>query len=114
MPGIWPAVGIDGEQYMDGGSYSLENADLAAGCERVLIISLPAGVPPISIVAADGLRQELRGAQVSIVQPDEASQAAFASVGGNLLDPTVRTAAANTGRDQGRRIAVGDVASLWT
>jgi NTE family protein len=114
VPGIWPVVDIDGERYMDGGTYSIENADLAAGCDRVLIVSLPAAVPPISMVAADRLRQELHGAQVCIVQPDEASQAAFASVGGNLLDPTVRTAAANAGREQGRRIALSDVAGVWT
>jgi NTE family protein len=114
VPGIWPVVHIDGEQYMDGGSYSLENADLAAGYDRVLVVSLPAAVPPISLVAAEGLRQELRGAQVVVVQPDELTQAAFASVGGNLLDPTVRTAAANAGREQGRRFALRDAAGIWT
>jgi NTE family protein len=114
VPGMWPVVDIAGERYMDGGAYSIENADLAAGCDRVVIVSLPAAVPPISIVAADRLRQELGGAQVCVVQPDEASQAAFASVGGNLLDPSVRVAAANAGREQGRRIALSDVAGVWT
>jgi NTE family protein len=113
VPGVWPVVDVGGEQYMDGGAYSIENADLAAGCDRVLVVSLPAGVPPLSVVAADHLRQELRDARVCIVQPDEATQAAFASVGGNLMDPSVRTAAANAGREQGRRIAQADVASVW-
>jgi hypothetical protein len=39
------------------------------------------------------------------VHPDEATEAAFALAGGNLLDPSVREGAARTGRTQGRSIA---------
>jgi len=39
------------------------------------------------------------------VHPDDAAEAAFASVHGNLLDPAVRAPAAHAGREQGRRVA---------
>lgn len=105
VPGIWPAVELDGRKYMDGGLYSIDNADLAEGCEHVLILTLPARVPPLCIASLDSAVNTLRrsGARVDVVHPDEASQAAFASAGGNLLDPSVREAAARAGREQGRR-----------
>jgi len=107
VPGIWPPVALRGRMYMDGGLYSIDNADLAVGCEHVLILTLPARVPPLCIAtlhaAVDMLQRS--GSRVDVVHPDEASQAAFASVGGNLLDPSVREAAARTGREQGRRAA---------
>jgi len=110
VPGIWPAVELRGRKYMDGGLYSIDNADLAVGCEHVLILTLPARVPPLCIATLDAAVSTLRrrGARVDVVHPDEASQAAFASVGGNLLDPSVREAAARAGREQGRhRATVG-------
>jgi hypothetical protein len=41
---------------------------------------------------------------VEVVHPDAATEAAFASVGGNLLDPSVRERAGHAGRMQGRNI----------
>ena len=106
VPGIWPPVIIEGRRYMDGGVYSIDNADLAVGCDHVLILTLPARVPPLCVASLDAAVDALRrsGTEVDIVHPDEMSQAAFASVGGNLLDPSVREAAARAGREQGRRI----------
>lgn len=106
VPGIWPPVALCGRKYMDGGLYSIDNADLAVGCEHVLILTLPARVPPLCVATLDAAVDTLRrsGARVGVVHPDEASQAAFASVGGNLLDPSVREAAARAGREQGRMI----------
>lgn len=110
----WPAVTIADRRYMDGGVYSIDNADLAMGCERVLILTLPARVPPLCVASLDTAVDTLKasGARVDVVHPDEASQTAFASVGGNLLDPSVREAAARAGREQGRSVAAR-VASLW-
>lgn len=111
VPGIWPPVALGGRRYMDGGVHSIDNADLAAGCDRVLILTLPARVPPLCVASLDAAVDTLRrsGACVDVVHPDEASQVAFASVGGNLLDPSVREAAARAGRKQGQRIT----ASAW-
>jgi NTE family protein len=109
VPGIWPAVALSGRRYMDGGMYSIDNADLAVGCDRVLILTLPARVPPLCVESLNAAVEKLRrgGAHVDVVHPDEASQAAFASVGGNLLDPSVREPAARAGREQGRHMAAG-------
>jgi len=107
VPGIWPTVPIEGRRYMDGGVYSLDNADLAAGCDEVLILTLPARLPPLSVAPLEAAVDALRrgGSRVTIVHPDEATLATFAAVGGNLLDPAVREPAARAGREQGRRIA---------
>jgi NTE family protein len=100
---------------MDGGVYSTDNADLAVGIERVLVLVLRPRQPRLALVALDDALEKLRreGSQVEVVHPDEASEAAFASVGGNLLDPSVREKAARAGREQGRSVAALCVASLW-
>lgn len=115
VPGMWPPVTIGGQRYMDGGIYSTDNADLAIGSERVLIVTLPPRVPPLAVVPLEASVRALQrsGAQVEVVRPDEATEAVFASVGGNLLDPAVRERAAYAGREQGRSLATDQVASLW-
>jgi NTE family protein len=115
VAGIWPAVPVARSRYIDGGFYSIDNADLAVGSDRVLILTLPARVPPLCIASLDAALTTLRGhgTQVEVVHPNEASQAAFSSVGGNMLDPSVRAPAAKAGREQGRTIASGRVAVFW-
>lgn len=114
VAGIWPPVLIDGHPYMDGGFYSTENADLAAGCGRVLILALRAGVPPLSLVSLDSALEKLRsrGAMVEVIHPDSASESAFAAAGG-LLNPAVREPAATAGRFQGQRIAMERIKAFW-
>jgi NTE family protein len=107
VPGIWPTVAVDGREYMDGGVYSIDNADLAIGCARVLILTLQARVPALCVQSLESAVEQLRqnGAQVEIVHPDEATLKAFGAVGGNLLDPAAREPAARAGREQGRRLS---------
>ena len=107
VPGVCPPVTISGRRYMDGGVYSTDNADLAAGCDRVLILALRAQSPRLAVVSLESAVEALRasGTEVDVVHPDAATEAVFASVGGNLLDPSVREGAARAGREQGRRIA---------
>jgi NTE family protein len=114
VAGIWPAIQVGGRRYIDGGFYSIDNADLAVGADRVLILTLPARVPPLCVASLDAALETLRehDACVHVVHPDEPSQAAFASVGGNLLDPSVREKAAYAGRNQGRTVAAR-VAPFW-
>jgi NTE family protein len=109
VPGVWPAVTIDGRRYVDGGVRSGENADYAAGSTRVTVVS-PLGVEsplpmekPLLTVLAD-LRAA--GAEVALVTPDEAAVAAF---GQNPLDPATRTPAAEAGRAQGAALKLS-----WT
>ncbi|MDR3702194.1 MAG: patatin-like phospholipase family protein [Candidatus Sulfopaludibacter sp.] len=114
VAGIWPAVEFAGRHYFDGGFYSTDNADLAIGSERVLIAALRAGSPPLAVRSLGDAVERLRssGARVEVVHPDEATEAAYAAVGGNLLDPAVCEPAALAGRAQGERIA-GQIAGLW-
>jgi NTE family protein len=51
--------------------------------------------------AAEGLRQ--CGAEVAIVEPDEAS---LLAIGANPLDPSTRKPAAEAGRAQGRALKI--------
>ena len=114
VPGLRPLVMIEGHRYMDGGFYSLDNADLAAECDHVLILTLRPSAPAISLVSLPSNLEVLRikGARFEVVFPDGAGEAAFASVHGNLFDPSVRTGAARAGRAQGRG-AASLVESLW-
>lgn len=102
VPGVWPPVTIDGRRYIDGGVRSSDNADLAAGAGRIVILSplgmdspLPAPMSLASVVT------ELRaaGSEVVVISPDESSSSA---IGLNPLDPATRTPAALAGRAQGR------------
>lgn len=102
VPGVWPPVTIDGRRYMDGGVRSADNADLADGAERIIVISplglnspLPSPMPLPEVLA--GLKAG--GATVTVISPDEASVAA---IGTNALDPATRAPAAAAGRAQGR------------
>ncbi|HET8843415.1 MAG TPA: patatin-like phospholipase family protein [Ktedonobacteraceae bacterium] len=112
VPLVWPPVTINNSRYMDGGIYSNENADLALGCEHVLV--LKPDTPPLSLVSLDEQLELLRqkGASVELVFTDKAMQEILASVGGNPLDPAVREAAAQAGRERGKMIA-SKVASFW-
>lgn len=102
VPGIWPPVTISGRRYVDGGIRSSDNADLASGYARIVVLSplgpdspFPTPLPLRAVVAQ--LRSE--GAQVTVIAPDEASVAA---IGTNPLNPTTRIPAAEAGRAQGR------------
>ncbi|WP_410587241.1 patatin-like phospholipase family protein [Amycolatopsis sp. lyj-23] len=109
VPGVWPPVTIDGRKYVDGGVRSAENADYAAGAKRVTVVSplgadapLPMEKPLLQVL--DDLRAA--GAEVTLITPDEASQAA---IGENPLDPAKRTPAAEAGRAQGAALTL-----TWT
>ena len=102
VPGIWPPVTIGGHRYVDGGIRSSDNADLASGHARIVVLSplgpdspFPTPLPLRTVVAR--LRSE--GSAVTVIAPDEASVAA---IGTNPLDPATRIPSAEAGRAQGR------------
>jgi NTE family protein len=109
VPGIWPPVTIDGRRYIDGGFRSVLNADLAEGCDSVLILAPIDELLPVTPDVSAGMDRLRAGSRVHVVRPDEAAVAAF---GPDLLDPAIRGPAAQSGRDQGRA-AAGSVQSLW-
>ena len=107
IPGIWPPVTIGAGRYIDGGTRSAVNADLAAGYRRVLILA------PMADLALEeqsaGLVAAGEEVQVQVIIPDDESTAAF---GLNPLDPAVRAPAARAGYAQGERAAAA-VSGLW-
>jgi NTE family protein len=102
VPGVWPPVSIGGRRYVDGGVRSSDNADLAAGYGRIVVLSplgfdspLPSPMPLRAVVG----QLRAAGSAVTVITPDDASVAAM---GANPLDPGTRVPAAEAGRAQGR------------
>lgn len=101
--------------YLDGGYRSnAENADLAAGHHRVLVLSPLGGrslYPPEwgTRLAAQVDELRARGSRVETVVPGSASDHLF---GASAMDPSLRPAAARAGRDRGRALAE-QLAPLW-
>lgn len=113
VPGVWPAVTIGERRYMDGGIFSILNADLAEGAERVLVLAPMAGQEhnPFGTTIAEEVAQlrEAGATEVLVVNADAASTAAF---GPNPLDPASRSPAARAGRRQAAD-CVEAVRGLW-
>jgi NTE family protein len=86
---------------------SPDNADCAAGFDRVTIIS-PIGDAdpfPVEVSLSDAIPELRRlGARVDLIPPDETSRAA---IGNRVLDADSRTPAAKAGRTQGRALELG-------
>jgi NTE family protein len=103
VPGIWPAATIGESRYIDGGIRSADNADLAIGSARVIIVSPLGYDSPAASDSAMPLREvvaqlEADGAEVVVLLPDAGSAAA---IGSNPLAPDTREVAAEAGRAQG-------------
>jgi len=106
---------IGDADYIDGGYRSnAENADLAAGYERVLVLSpfggrslVPAGWGTHLATQVDQLRA--RGSRVETVFPDSDSEHMF---GPRAMDPSLRPPAARAGYEVGRARAE-QLSELW-
>jgi NTE family protein len=109
VPGVWPPVTINGHRYIDGGVRSATNADLAAGCDRILVITPSLADIPQPWGNLDEEIELLKPAQVQVVHADQASLAAF---GANPLSPATRGPAARAGREIGQARAAG-LALFW-
>jgi len=102
VPLVWPPVAIDGHRYMDGGVRSITNADLAAGCERVVVIA------PVVVAMRRSTRIDVQlarlgpGVRSIVVSPDRAARKA---IGRQVLSPERRPAAARAGRAQAALVA---------
>jgi NTE family protein len=110
VPGVWPPVSINGRLWMDGGMRSPANVDLAAGCDRVVVIApLVRGFRAMPGVGRQAAELRSAGSQVVVVSPDEA---ALAAIGRNVLDPAHRAPAARAGHAQAAS-AAAEVAAVW-
>jgi NTE family protein len=91
-----------------------ENADLAAGYGRVLVLSPLGGRSRHPLEWGMELAaqvEELRtgGSRVETIFPDSDSRTAF---GDNMMDPSTRPPAARAGYEQGRALA-GQLSAFW-
>jgi NTE family protein len=112
VPGVWPPVRINGRLWMDGGMRSAANADLAADCERIVVLApiwQGLGLMPGAVRQCRRLARRGRRA-VALVVPDEAARAA---IGPNLLDSSRRAPAAQAGYAQAEA-AAASVAAVWS
>jgi NTE family protein len=105
---------IGENRYINGGYRRSENADLAVGYERVLVLSPFGGrsrMPPEWGMALGAQVDELRagGSRVVTVFPDAGAGDVFDA---NALDPSTRPPAARGGYDQGQALAAA-LAELW-
>ncbi|GAB2716758.1 patatin-like phospholipase family protein [Arthrobacter bambusae] len=106
---------IGDKRYLDGGYRSnAENADLAAGYERVLVLSPFGGrsLQPLEwgthlATQVDELRA--RGSRVETIFPDGNSEHMF---GANAMDLSLRPPAAQAGYEQGKALA-GQLTEFW-
>jgi NTE family protein len=109
-----PPYSIGDNQYIDGGYRRNENADLAAGYERVLVLSPFGGRTRHPLdwgmqLAAQIDELRAGGSRVETIFPDSNSLDTF---GVNMMDPSTRPPAARAGYDQGRAL-VEQLTEFW-
>ncbi|MBO0802559.1 MAG: patatin-like phospholipase family protein [Nocardiopsaceae bacterium] len=109
-----PPHSIGDSRYIDGGYRANENADLAAGYGRVLVLSPFGGRSRQPLhwgthLAAQAGELRACGSRVETIFPDSGSEHMF---GANAMDPSMRPPAAQAGYDQGRALA-GRLTEFW-
>jgi NTE family protein len=110
VPIVWPPITIQGHRYIDGGVRSIANADLAAGCDRVVVLApVTFALRRSGRISAQlaSLGQDVRSL---VVSPDAHARAA---IGRNVLDPAQRAASARAGRRQAA-IVESAVEAVWS
>lgn len=109
VPLVYPPVTIHGHRYVDGGIRTVTNADMAVGCDRVVVIA------PIAFAVRKSQRPRAQLARLgphvrsTCVVPDEQS---LEAMGRNLLDPSTADDARRAGVAQGVTVAAR-VADVW-
>jgi NTE family protein len=111
--GVAP-YGFGDHRYIDGGYRRNENADLAAGYGRVLVLSPFGGRSRHPVdwgMQLAAQLDELRagGSTVETIFPDRESRDAF---GVNMMDPSTRPRAARAGFEQGR-LRADQLTEFW-
>src|SRR5438093_9423129 len=115
VPGLFPAVTINGRWYTDGGVRSGTSADLARGYDSVLIVApigaRSDGIDPLLGRQARGEADALRasGSNVELVFTDAAT---LEAMGINRMDTSRRGVTTHAGIAQGRALA-SRLAGSW-
>ncbi|PRY48979.1 NTE family protein [Geodermatophilus tzadiensis] len=109
-----PPHGIGDRRYIDGGYRSVENADLAAGYRRVLVLSPLGGRSRHprqwgTHLAAQVDVLRARGSRVETIVPEVGSEHLF---GARAMDLSLRPPAARAGHARGRALA-GRLTAFW-
>jgi NTE family protein len=109
-----PPHRIGDHRYIDGGYRSVENADLAAGFRRVLVLSPFGGRSRHprewgTHLAAQVVELRAGGSRVEAISPNSDAEHLF---GARAMDPSLRPPAARAGYDQGRALA-GELSAFW-
>jgi NTE family protein len=109
-----PPYSVGENRYINGGYRRNENADLAAGYARVLVLSPFGGRSRHPLewgmhLAAQVGELRAGGSQVETIFPDDKSEYMF---GANAMDLSLRAPAARAGYDQGRALAER-LAEFW-
>jgi NTE family protein len=110
VPIVWPPITIRGRRYIDGGVRSIANADLAFGCDRVVVLA------PVTVALRRSGRIASQlgglgpGVRSVVVSPDAEARGA---IGRNVLDPAKRAASARAGRRQAAS-AISAVGDVWS
>ncbi|MEU6775183.1 patatin-like phospholipase family protein [Streptomyces sp. NPDC046759] len=110
VPVVWPPVTVAGRRWIDGGSRSTANLQLARGYRRVLaVVPVPRAVGPHPSASQQADELSDGGAHVVLLSPDRAARRAM---GRNMADDTRRPAAARAGYAQASALAPS-VADVW-
>lgn len=107
VPCVFPPVEIDGRRYMDGGTHSITNADLARGASTVVVLEPMAHISPRTTLERE--LGELGDARIAAVGADEAAVKVF---GVNVLDQTLWRPGFEAGRAQSAS-AVEEIRAVW-
>jgi NTE family protein len=111
-PMFWPPITIGRRRFMDGGTRSPTNADLATGYDKVLVVAPFAGSADSPL--GPGLDEEVarlrERAEVYVVLADRTALPAF---GPDLMDPGIREPSARAGHTQADN-AADVVRTFWS
>lgn len=109
VPIVWPPMTVSGRRYIDGGVRSIANADLATGCDRVVVLA------PVTVAfrPSGRIARQLAtlgpGVRSVVLSPDAEARRA---IGRNVLDAAQRAASARAGRRQSTTV-VSAVRAVW-
>jgi len=123
VPGIFPPITLLGRRYIDGGMRSGASVDLAAGHDRVILVTLMGPERMAALAGADDPRMAAMraraenemetvreaGGVVEVLSPDDDSAAVM---GVNLMDASLGPAAAAAGVAQGENSAEA-ISDFW-
>lgn len=111
LPGVFPAVRIDGRLHFDGGLRSPANLDVAAGADVLIAVApLSAAVRANRRPAHQAVHLARSGVRVVLIEPDLAGRAAL---GPDLLAPARAARAFAAGLETGARHA-GEALAAWS